>query len=382
MGKQKASTKIELPPQDNILNKNNPDESITVIPNISEENYYRVLNTELILDKVNRKYRDLLIITSEHIKKFIKKIDSNIEDNRFLEINNKIIKNKRKNVLVLIDFSEYQKYETAFDLDFFGLKKMNLLENNPLSVLRYSWSCLSEEGAAIIVPININHNNKIINRFVRCTNFKISKQINNEIHAVKRNLMEYAFDRDRLIFKEANDMKEIGLIQDFAKSLLTKYNFNFSIDSLFIPYSDFFYCFRKETNEIVSFLRYSWYLPKHPLPCMLAKIKGTTNAIVLEKPEDYSYGEIFSPFVNSLTGAKAYKELTKNIIRHCIEQNENNIVFTTYDMKEPKSGGFFKDVFGFQDSGHILKYGDFGGDWGLIKGSEEQIIPIASRFLK
>lgn len=308
-------------------------------------------------------------------------IETHIKTDSIIRNQNIILTTSLDKIFCAIDFSDFEKHEASVEFSFNDLLKSKDLLESPLSILGYAYSALNEDGCISIFPLNSNSNRNVVSKFLKCAKFTDVEFKGDLITAKKRRLRKYIFDHGRLTFEETNSKDAIKYIQYFAKGLFKNYNFDIRIDDLFSPHSDFFVCYRTESKEIVAFLRYTWHLPKHPLPCMLATNIEDGSHIQLDNPDKEIYGEIFAPYINTFSAVKSYKELIKNILDHCLTIGATK-VFTTYDKLDPISGEFFKKVFGFKDSGIVLRYGDFGGEWGLLQGGETDIIPVVKQFLK
>ena len=286
----------------------------------------------------------------------------------------------RDNISCIVDFSEILKHESSTNLTFENLIKRKHHHQETLSTLNLANSILNKDGSVTIFCPK-QYNVSIVKKYLLCAKFINVQFNNNVITAKKREFVKYTFDRVKMTFEETNSPDIIEHIQYFAKGLFKNNNFDLSIDDLFVQNSDFFVCYRTNTKEIVSFLRFTWYLPNYPLPCMLATIEGTETHIILEDPDSNNYGEVFSPLITTISSVKAYKEIGKAFYAHCLH-NDITYLFTTFNRDEPETGEFFKKTFGFADTGTTLKYGNFGGRWGLLKGDKTGMIPQIENLFK
>jgi len=323
---------------------------------------------------------DHKVLLTRDILSVFPTIENHLEPDILIKDTNIVYAASHSKVFCALDFSRIDKYEAAVDYTFGDLLKERDSFESPLLVLNYAYSILDEEGWISILPLEPDPDKYIISKFLKCSKFADINFKGRLVVAKKRPLKKYAFDHGRLTFEETNSPETIKYIQYFAKGLFKGHNFDFSIDDLFAPHSDFFVCYRTETKEIVSFLRYTWHLPKHPLPCMLATNIEDGSHLRLDDPLMGIQGEIFAPYISTISAVKSYKELIKNILEHCLIIGATK-VYTTYNVLEPISGEFFKKVFGFRDGGVVLRYGDFGGEWGLLEGGKSDIIPITNKFI-
>lgn len=189
--------------------------------------------------------------------------------------------------------------------------------------------------------------------------------------ATKRPLLRQEISGGDYSLREVEEREDIDRIQTFAGVIFRgERNFDKSIDGLFTDHSDFYGIFSNATGELVNFARISLHLPGHALPAMLATQQGSERHLILQSPDNVSYGEVFSPYIKSLSAARVYSHLVKVIVSYG-EKEKVNVMFTTYDAKDPRSLRFFTKYLGFQDTGAVLNYGTFGGDWGLIYCSKD-----------
>lgn len=339
-------------------------------------------------DNVNK-----VLAIAEHIAKFsgnLKEVlvpsnifqqfkDSSSKNLLYLNTDNFQLTTKRNAILSIIDFSEDLIHEETTTLTFEDLKKQTPYQDEPLTTLNLANAVL-EEGGELTVVCTEPYNMSIARKYLLCAKFTDIQLNSNTILAKKRKFAKYSFDGGKITLEETTSPELIRSIHNFAKELFKKYNFDITVDDIFTPYSDFFVCYKTDTKEIITFLRHTWHLPHHYLPCMLATKVNDGLHIVLEKPDENYYSEIFSPFINSLSAVKAYKELVRNFLQHFLSVGIKN-VFTTFESSDQKTGDFYKRVFGFEDTEIVLKYGDFGGEWGLLKGGWNSFPKIKNNFL-
>jgi hypothetical protein len=186
----------------------------------------------------------------------------------------------------------------------------------------------------------------------------------------KRPLRNVSLCNDQYMLSEVETLQEIAQIQNFALSLFEEnYDFSMKIDELFNDYSDF-YRVTDRNSKIVNFARITWQLPGLVLPCMLATRKGSDLHLQLSSPNDVSYGEVFSPFIKSLSTVKTYRGLV-DLFYSYGEQKLIDVLFTTYNSTDQNAFNFFSKNFGFRDTGYKLEYGSFGGIWNLIYSTKK-----------
>lgn len=189
--------------------------------------------------------------------------------------------------------------------------------------------------------------------------------------ATKRALLSQELSGGDYSLREVEDPDGIDAIQSFASSIFKgERNFDKVIDGLFNDHSDFYGIYSNATGELVNFARITMHIPDHSLPCMLATQRGTDRHLILQNPDNVSYGEVFSPYIKSLSAARVYSHLVKVIVSYG-ETRKVNVMFTTYDAQDARSLRFFTKYLGFQETGAVLNYGTFGGEWGLIFCSQE-----------
>ncbi len=288
---------------------------------------------------------------------------------------------RRNAVSCIVDFSEDLKHEVTTNLTFLDLKERRKnRQDEPLDTLNLANTILDDGGQLTLVCVG-SYNEAVVKKYLLCAKFADIRFGPGIISARKKEFVKYTFNGGQMTLEETTSPEFIRNIHNFAKELFKDSNFDIEIDDIFTPYSNFFVCYKTDSKEIVSFLRYTWHLPRHYLPCMLAVKVDDGAHIELEKPDEYSYAEIFSPYINSLSTLKAYKELMRNIVRHVLAV-ETKYAFTTISRAEPKSAEFYKGVFGFEDTGITLRYGDFDGEWGLLKGGKDSILQATRFFSK
>jgi hypothetical protein len=285
-----------------------------------------------------------------------------------------------KTIFCCLDFSGFAKWEETISCNFYDTLKKRKEFNCILTTLKNINTILAPNGNIKIFILNINPKIQTIKLFLKCAYFDNIIINENIVTAQKQKCKSYSFDNGKLIFKETTNIEDIKKIQNFAKNLFKDKNFDISIDSLFIPNSIFYYCYRTDTKKIVNFMRYTWYLPKYPLPCMLASKEATQEHMRLSEPKVKLYGEIFAPFNKTLSAVKAYKEFVKNLLEYCLNNNIYK-VYTTYSVIDSLSGIMFNQYFGFTKSNIILKYGDFKDDWILIEGKPELMSLKLNKFI-
>lgn len=301
-----------------------------------------------------------------------------IIDNRNEVIVDKLKPNSCEKIYLELDFSAFLNWKNEINFTFQELLYQRRDFDCILTKLKRANRCLVDKGL-IDIKIKRSVDINLITRFLNCAHFENVEFKGDTVTATKSYFTEYLFNRETMVFKETNDPEEIQSILIFAKDLFSDKNYRIDIDKLFIPNSNFYYCYEKKTHKIIDFMRFTWYLPEYPLPCMLATTENDHH-ILLNNPSTHIYGEIFSPFINKLSAVKAYKEFVKNILSYCERFSISN-AFTTYDKQEPMSGEFFKQKFGFIETGDTLRYGDFDNIWNLLLGTTDQIKISRNNFL-
>lgn len=283
-------------------------------------------------------------------------------------------------ITVLLDFKHFNAHETTATKNFEEALKIRQ-PDDPLTYLNKAFQILAAKGEIHLICANLS-NFEIAKKFLAAAKFLPIKQLSgNAIFAKKRELKKYFANNGKYVFEEAHTTEMIQKIQKFAKDMFKDYNFEIPVDSIFNPYSDYFVCYEADGGRIMSFLRYTWQLPGHFLPCMLAADEESGEHLRLEKPDLNNYGEVFAPLITSASSVKAYKEIAKNFFARCLAINATYL-FTTYDRNKPKIREFYNKSFGFVDTGITLKYGTFGGSWGLLRGDRSGMIPRIKEFLE
>ena len=293
-----------------------------------------------------------VLAIAEHIAKFsdnLKEVlvpsnifqqfkDSRSKNLLYLNTDNLQLTTKRNAILSIIDFSEDLIHEETTTLTFEDLKKLTPYRDEPLTTLNLANAALGDGGELTIVCTE-PYNMSIARKYLLCAKFTDIQLNSNTILAKKRKFAKYSFDGGKITLEETTSPELIRNIHYFAKKLFKEYNFDITVDDMFTPYSDFFVCYKTDTKEIITFLRHTWHLPRHYLPCMLATKINDGLHIVLEKPDENYYSEIFSPFINSLSAVKAYKELVRNFLQHFLSVGIKN-VFTTFESSDKKPATF------------------------------------------
>lgn len=270
-------------------------------------------------------------------------------------------------VIVVMSIDTRRKHEafTFLDFDEYLSRKMVIGEpTRTLTTLSRHISAGEEIDLLTLCPIQ---NQPLARKYLSVARFDGCVFISPHwIKAKKRNLLITDFDDSAYRLKEIEDQAGIENIQSFAARLFNgKNNYDMKIDSLFNSHSDFYGIFSNATGEIINFARVTHHLPGHFLPLMLAGQSNSDKHIILKDPDTVYYGEVFSPYIRSLAAARVYSKLVRVIISYG-ETGRINTMFTTFDANDPKSLRFFSKYLGFADTRMSLRYGTFGGDWGLI----------------
>ncbi|MCM8773590.1 MAG: hypothetical protein NC820_02490 [Candidatus Omnitrophica bacterium] len=292
------------------------------------------------------------------------------------------IKKGLKELLCIIDLSRIFRYLSTTHLTFEDLLNIDYPKEylKELDVVRR----YVRDDATVYFFTPFGYRNfKNIEKIMLCAKFTDIELIDeNLFKAHKRKLVKYKFEEGKFTIEETTSLKKIGKIQEFAKKILNDFNFDIRIDSLFNLYSDFFLVYNNyKEEEIISFARYTWYIPNHFLPCMLAVEENTSRHIKVESPARFHYAELFAPYINNVWGYVAYREITKVLLEHCRRIN-TYAIFTTCNANDRSAKHFFTEIFGFRDTGIVLKYGTFGGRWSLLVGEKDKIYPRIKRFLE
>ncbi len=284
--------------------------------------------------------------------------------------------------LLIISLDCRHKHEKFNLLDFEEYLIKNGGSSDPLKTLSSVSRSLSANDELTIISFAPISNRKIAEKFLRATKFEnIHFENEQYLSARKRILTDYHFNSDKYRIREIETPQEIREIQLFASKVFSNdFNFSDEIDSLFTDHSDFYAVTNSKTKELINFARITWHLPGHALPCMLAHKQGTNLHLQLNNPDEVSYGEIFSPYLNSLGAARTYDELVKTMLSYG-DKNWMDVAFTTFNSYEKKGVDFFNRYFGFKDTGFSLQYGTFGGTWKLISVLKNTSKNISLNFL-
>jgi len=269
---------------------------------------------------------------------------------------------------VLLDFEEYLMKTRGVSEPVKTLTAVSraIDGGNPLTILSFS-------------PIA---KKDIAEKILRATKFENIQFENDQVVTVrKRHLVDHLFHNGKYRIHEVEKSRDIQDIEAFASNIFSKeFNFSTEIDGMFSSHSDFYAVTNVKTKQLINFARVTWHLPSHALPCMLAQKRGTNLHLQLNNPDKLSYGEIFSPYLNSLGAARTYDELVKTIVGYG-SRNLMDVVFTTFDAHEKASYDFFNRYFGFKETGFTLQYGNFGGNWKLISVFKKTQDDLSLNFL-
>lgn len=273
---------------------------------------------------------------------------------------------RRHEPFTLLDFEEY-------------FIKSNGGEVEPNATLARVSRSLSDFSPITILSIGGVQTQWLATKFLHQAKYENVEFVNHHvIRARKRPLRSMEFQKGRFILQEVQSKKAIERIQEFASKMFAKeFNFSEKIDNLFTNHSDFFVVTESSTGKLMDFARITWHLPNLVLPCMLANMKGSELHLQLNRPDDVSYGEVFAPYINSLSTVRVYRELVKAILSYG-EEGFIDVAFTTCDADDKATCDFYSRYFGFKDTGATLNYGTFGGNWKLIYLSKKFAIDVIS----
>jgi hypothetical protein len=280
-------------------------------------------------------------------------------------------------IYCVINFSAFITDKNKFSKSFDILLKKRKTFSCLLSLLKNIYSYLKNNGIVKLLFLDEVINKDTIKDFLTSANFNKIEFSNDYIQATKRPLIKYSFNQDKYIFKETQSLGDIIKIMDFASSLFPNNNYNIFIDSLFIPNSNYYFCYNSSNDEIINFMRFSRDLLNYPMPCRIANSANKSSPKVINNNKNI--GEVFAPFINSKLSIRCYKEFIKNLYKYC-KSTDIDYVVTTSEENDDKSKNLFIDRFGFLDTGILLHYGDFVGKWHLLEGKVNDMQPFLNKF--
>ncbi|MFW6130778.1 MAG: PilZ domain-containing protein [Atribacterota bacterium] len=334
------------------------------------------------LKKYKQQYNGSDIIISPGLRYLKVKISKIFSGSRIVAPQkNKNINLKRP--LCIIDFSSVGNHESYTVLNFREVLIKNENENNEIMyTLNFISNNIKKNEGILFCSLGETKHFKNIRKMLRCSKFKDIKLIDNyTIKAKKRRLIEILFDNKRLKLQEIPAMGNIDDILSFSKQHFKGKNYSKRIDRIFSPYSDHFVCYKRKTENIVCYTRYTWHLPGCFLPLMLANKLNSNHHLELNNPDQYNYAEVLGIYKQTLSGFKSFKKCIETLLAHG-KKMDLSVTFITYEHKDEKRKELYMNKFGFDDAGVILKYGDFKGKWRLLFGPYSHINPIMNeRFI-
>jgi hypothetical protein len=274
--------------------------------------------------------------------------------------------------ILVVNIDCRRRHESYTFLDFEEMvRQRKRARPEPLHSLGALSRCLSAGQTAAIASVAPLTDRKLVQKYLTVAKFTDIKFISDHVVlAKKRPLMEKSVFDGQFLLEEVQTPQEIDEIHAFSKRLYGKTNnYNEEVDSLFSSQSDYYRVKNLTNGQLITCGRVSWHLPGFPLPMMLAVRAQSEQHIYLTDPDRYSYGEVFAPYMLSVTTGKVYGELIRAVYDYCA-RGYMDYILTTYQASQSREYRFLSRCVGFRDTGAVLRYGDFGGDWSVVFASK------------
>jgi hypothetical protein len=240
----------------------------------------------------------------------------------------------------------------------------------PMSSLQRASASLNPGDKIIIASLSPLMNSKLVKKYLMSSKFSTISQLSD--HAIlveKRKLLRKEIG-GRYGLEEVEGERAIADIHAFSKQLYVgTHNYNEDIDSLFAFQSDYYRIVEAHTGRVITCGRVAWQLPGYPLPMMLAVKAQSDQHIYLTDPDNHSYGEVYAPYLLSKTTGRVYGELIRMVYDYCAS-GKMDYILTTYQSTKHEEYRFLSRCIGFKDTGVRLQYGNFGGEWTIVYGSD------------
>lgn len=275
-------------------------------------------------------------------------------------------------VVLVVNIDCRRRHEAYTFLDFEELVRQRKRGRaEPL----YSLGALSQRlptgGTVAIASVAPLTDRKLVQKYLAAAKFTGVQFISDHVVlAKKRALLEKPVFAGKFLLEEVQTPQEIAEVHAFSKRLYEDTNnYDEEVDGLFSCQSDYYRVKSLVDGRMITCGRVSWHLPGFPLPMMLAVRAHTDEHIYLTEPDQYSYGEVFAPYMLSVTTGKVYGELIRTVYDYCTQGNMDYIL-TTYQATQLREYRFLSRCVGFRDTGAVLRYGNFGGDWSVVYASK------------
>ncbi len=275
-------------------------------------------------------------------------------------------------IALIVNIDCRRRHESYTFLDFEELVRQRRRGRaEPLhSLVSLSRRLAAGQTAAIasLAPLT---DRKLVQKYLAAAKFTDAQFLSDHVVTAKKRapLIKEVFG-GRFILEEVQSLKDIGEVHAFSKRLYEKTNhYDEEVDSLFSSQSDYYRVRSVSDGQVITCGRVSWHLPGFPLPMMLAVRSRTEEHIYLAEPDRYSYGEVYAPYLLSVTTGKVYGELIRTVYDYCA-RGLMDYILTTYKAAQSEEYRFLSRCVGFKDTKEILRYGTFGGDWSVVYASK------------
>jgi hypothetical protein len=339
---------------------------------IASKDPYLKLNARLIELAHTEEYNTIVIASelrylASRIEKIFPKAIIRITSERDVRLKGK--------VLCLLNLNCRRRHEPYTNLTFHEVAAKNPAAREPLFTLNFVSRGLRADDEVTFASLGDMQNRSLTEKYLLTQKFTAADfQDNRIVKAKKRPLLQALFKNNKLSITETQRAIEIREVQAFLKQQFSLRDFNYiqDIDDLFTAHSDFFVVKNVDSGAIVAIARHTWHLPNHMLPLMLATKAGTSHHVQLQNPDQRRYGEAMIVYEKNFRGAVAYREIISVLFKFFTEAGMD-IIFTTHKEDNKFEGAFYRRRYGFEPTGVVLEYGDFGGRWTLVYGSWDSV---------
>ncbi len=275
-------------------------------------------------------------------------------------------------VLLVVNIDCRRRHEPYTFFEFEDLvRQRRRARPEPLFSLTALSRCLAPGQTIAIASLAPLMDRKLIQKFMAVAKLVDCEFISDHVVTVrKRAPLEKKVFGGQFLLEEIESYQGIEEIHAFSKDLYGKTNnYDEEVDSLFALQSDYYRVTGLPSGRVITCGRVSWHLPGFPLPMMLAVRPGSEDHIYLTDPDHISYGEVYAPYMLSVTTGKVYGELIRTVYDYCA-RGAMDYILTTYQATQSREFRFLSRCVGFKDTGVVLRYGNFGGNWSVVYASK------------
>jgi len=275
-------------------------------------------------------------------------------------------------VALVVNIDCRRRHEPYTFLDFEELvRQRKRTRAEPLQSLVALTQYLAPGQTAAIASLAPYTDRALVQKYLTVAKLTDFQFISDHVVIVKKRapLLKEVFD-GQFILEELQTSKGISDVHSFSKNLYDATNhYDEEVDSLFSLQSDYYRVKNRATGQVITCGRVSWHLPGFPLPMMLAVRPCSDEHIYLNDPDRFSYGEVYAPYMLSVTTGKVFGELIRTVYDYCA-RGLMDYILTTYQATQAREYRFLSRCVGFKDTKVILRYGTFGGDWSVVYSSK------------